>query len=120
MRGQDRSPYLSIMSEYVETVIIGGGQAGLAVGFHLTQLGRSFLILDAHRRSGDSWRTRWESLRLFTPGYLNALPGVEFPGPPSRCPTKDEMADYLEAYAARFDLPIRSGTRVDSVSKINN
>jgi putative flavoprotein involved in K+ transport len=105
------------MIEYVETIIVGGGQAGLAVGYYLAQLGRSFLILDANRRTGDSWRTRWDSLQLFTPAYLNALPGLAFPGPQSRCSTKDEMADYLEAYAARFDLPVRRGLRVDTITK---
>jgi putative flavoprotein involved in K+ transport len=109
--------YLQIMIEQVETIIVGGGQAGLAVGYHLTQLGRKFVILDAYQRTGDSWRTRWDSLQLFTPAYLNALPGLEFPGPQSRCSTKDEMADYLEAYAARFDLPVRRGLRVDTITK---
>ena len=75
------------------------------------------MILDANERTGDSWRKRWDSLRLFTPAYLNALPGLEFPGPQSRCSTKDEMADYLEAYAARFDLPVRRGLRVDAITK---
>jgi putative flavoprotein involved in K+ transport len=105
------------MIEQVETMIVGGGQAGLAVGYHLAQLDRRFLILDAHQRTGDSWRTRWDSLRLFTPAYLNALPGLAFPGPQSRSTTKDEMADYLEAYAARFDLPVRRGIRVDAITK---
>jgi putative flavoprotein involved in K+ transport len=109
--------YLQIVIEQVETIIVGGGQAGLAVGYHLTQLGRKFVILDAYQRTGDSWRTRWDSLQLFTPAYLNALPGLEFPGPQSRCSTKDEMADYLEAYAARFDLPVRRGLRVDTITK---
>jgi len=110
-------PYFRLMSEQVETLIVGGGQAGLAVGYHLAQLGRSFLILDENERTGDSWRNRWDSLQLFTPAYLNSLPGLKFPGPRSHCPTKDEMADYLEAYAARFDLPVRRGLRVDSVVK---
>ena len=105
------------MSGQLETVIVGGGQAGLAVGYHLSQLGRSFLILDENERTGDSWRTRWDSLQLFTPAYLNALPGLRFPGSQSRAPTKDEMADYLEAYATRFDLPVQTGSRVDSVSR---
>ncbi len=105
------------MIEQVETIIVGGGQAGLAVGYHLTQMGRSFLILDANWRTGDSWRKRWNSLRLFTPAYLNALPGLAFPGPQDRCSTKDEMADYLEAYAARFDLPVRRGIRVDAITR---
>ena len=81
--------YFQSMTERVETMIVGGGQAGLAVGYHLAQLDRRFVILDAHERTGDSWRTRWDSLRLFTPAYLNALPGLEFPGPQSRCSTKD-------------------------------
>src|SRR5512133_3307531 len=108
------------MTEQLETIIVGGGQAGLAVGYHLAQLGNPFLLLEANERTGDSWRNRWDSLQLFTPAYLNALPGLDFPGQQSRCPTKDEMADYLEAYAARFDLPIRRGLRVDSITKINN
>jgi putative flavoprotein involved in K+ transport len=110
--------YLRLMFEHVETLILGGGQAGLATGYHLAQLGRSFLILEANQRIGDSWRTRWDSLQLFTPAHLSDLPGLDFPGPRYRCPTKDEMADYLEAYAAKFDLPVRLGLRVDSVTKI--
>jgi putative flavoprotein involved in K+ transport len=94
-------PSFSSMIEQVETIIVGGGQAGLAVGYHLAQGNRPFVILDANERTGDSWRKRWDSLRLFTPAYLNGLPGLEFPGPRGSCPSKDEMADYLEAYAAR-------------------
>jgi putative flavoprotein involved in K+ transport len=108
------------MCEQVETVIIGGGQAGLAVGYHLAQRHRPFVILDANERTGDSWRKRWNSLRLFTPAYLNALPGLTFPGPRHRPSTKDDMADYLEAYAARFDLPVRMGLCVNSVTKITD
>jgi putative flavoprotein involved in K+ transport len=117
MPGQRRSPYCRLMIEQVDTVIVGGGQAGLAVGYHLAQRGQSFVILDGNERTGDSWRMRWDSLQLFTPAYLNALPDLEFPGPRHRCSTKDEMADYLEAYATRFDLPVRRGLRVDSVTK---
>jgi putative flavoprotein involved in K+ transport len=105
------------VTEHIETVIVGGGQAGLAVGYHLTQLSRQFVIIDACERTGDSWRSRWDSLHLFTPAYLNALPGLEFPGPRSLPSTKDQMADYLEGYANRFDLPIRRGWRVDSVTR---
>jgi putative flavoprotein involved in K+ transport len=105
------------MIEQVETVIVGGGQAGLAVGYQLARLERQFVILDAHQRTGDSWRTRWDSLQLFTPAHLNALPGLAFPGPQARCSTKDEMADYLEAYAARFDLPVRRGIRVEAITR---
>ena len=104
-------------SEQVETVIIGGGQAGLSVGYLLAKEGRSFVILDAHERIGDSWRKRWDSLRVFTMARYNGLPGMAFPAPARSLPTKEEVADYLEAYAARFDLPVRSGVRADGVTK---
>jgi cation diffusion facilitator CzcD-associated flavoprotein CzcO len=101
-------------SERLETVMVGGGQAGLSVGYHLSKLDRPFVILDANERSGDSWRKRWNSLRLFTPARLNGLPGWPFPAPAWSFPTKDEMADYLEAATrpiglglwALFTLPI--------------
>jgi putative flavoprotein involved in K+ transport len=96
-------------------VVIGGSQAGLAVGHHLARLGRDFVILDAHARVGDAWRTRWEGLRLFTPNRFNGLPGMPLPGDPHALPTKDEVADYLEAYAERMGLPIRTSVRVDGV-----
>lgn len=100
-----------------DTIIIGGGQAGLATGYYLRQQERSFVILDANDRIGDSWRQRWDSLQLFTPARHNALPGMPFPAHPHTFPTKDEMADYLEAYSIRFELPVRTGVRVDRVSK---
>ena len=115
--GPTARSYVRFMSGQLETVIVGGGQAGLAVGYYLAQLGRSFLILDENERTGDSWRTRWDSLQLFTPAYLNALPGLRPRGPQSRPSTKDEMADYLEAYATRFDLPVQRERRVDSVTR---
>ena len=98
-----------------DAVVIGGGQAGLAVGHFLAQQQRNFVILDAQARVGDAWRTRWDGLRLFTPGRLNSLPGVPFPGDPHGFPTKDEVADYLEAYAATLELPVRTGVRVTDV-----
>jgi putative flavoprotein involved in K+ transport len=101
--------------EQIETVIVGGGQAGLSVGYCLRRLGRDFVILDANERIGDAWRKRWDSLRLFTPARYNSLPGMPFPAPPYSYPTKNEMADYLEAYAARFALPARAGVRVDKL-----
>ncbi len=103
------------MNEYVETVIIGGGQAGLAAGYFLRARGVPFVILDAHQRTGDSWRSRWDSLRLFTMAPYNSMPGAVYPGPSHHYPTKDEIADYLEAYAQRFDLPIRYGIKVNRV-----
>jgi putative flavoprotein involved in K+ transport len=104
-------------TERIETVVIGGGQAGLAAGYYLSQQKRDFVILDAHNRSGDSWRKRWDSLRLFTPASLNGLPGMPFPARSGHFPTKDEIADYLEIYAARFELPIQLGLRVDELAR---
>jgi putative flavoprotein involved in K+ transport len=104
-------------TERIQTVVIGGGQAGLSVGYYLAQRGLPFVILDANSRIGDVWRNRWDSLRLFTPARYDGLAGMPFPAPPHSFPTKDQMADYLEAYAARFDLPVRTGVRVDGLSR---
>jgi len=103
--------------ERVQTVVIGAGQAGLSVGYHLSRRGLPFVILDANDRIGDSWRHRWDSLRLFTPARHDGLDGLPFPAPAHIFPTKNEMADYLESYAARFDLPVRTGTRVESLTR---
>ena len=100
-----------------QTVLVGGSQAGLAVGYHLARRGLPFVILDGHERIGDAWRKRWDSLRLFTPARYDGLPGMPFPGSAHSFPTKDEMADYLEAYATRFDLPVRTGVKVDRLTK---
>src|SRR5689334_22956524 len=106
MRGQ---------TEYVQTVVIGGGQAGLSAGYYLSRRNLPFVILDASPRIGDTWRNRWDSLRLFTPARYDGLAGMPFPGPGHAFPTKDQMADYLESYAGRFDLPVRSGVKVDGL-----
>lgn len=98
------------------TVVIGGGQAGLAVGYYLRTRGLPFVILDENQRVGDVWRKRWDSLRLFTPGRLDALPGLPFPGPSSAFPGKNEVADYFELYARRFELPVRTGVKVERLS----
>ena len=103
--------------ETFHTIVIGGGQAGLSVGYYLARQGRSFAILDASRRVGDTWRKRWDSLRLFTPAAFDGLAGMKFPAPPFSFPTKDDMADYLEAYAHRFQLPVRSGISVDRLTR---
>ncbi len=104
-------------TERVQTLVVGGGQAGLSVGYHLRRLGLPFMILEGHPRIGDCWRTRWDSLRLFTPARFDGLAGMPFPAPPTSFPTKDEMAAYLEAYAARFELPVRTGVRVERLSR---
>jgi putative flavoprotein involved in K+ transport len=106
--------------ERFETVIIGGGQAGLSTGYHLARFGLSFVILDANERIGDSWRKRWDSLRLFTPARFSGLSGLPFPGPGQSFPTKDQVADYLESYADHFELPVRTGVRVDELARNGN
>lgn len=105
------------VDERFDTVVIGGGQSGLSMGYHLAELGRPFVILEANSRVGDSWRQRYDSLRLFTPGWYDGLTGMRFTGPRTTAPTKDQLADYLEAYRDRFDLPVRTGVKVDRVTK---
>jgi putative flavoprotein involved in K+ transport len=100
----------------VETIVIGGGQAGLAIGYHLRRRGLPFVIVDENARVGDSWRKRWDTLRLFTPARLSGLPGIAFPGPSSAFPTKDQTADYLEAYARELALPLHTGVKVERLT----
>jgi len=104
----------------INTVVIGGGQAGLSVGYHLQRKGVQFVILDASARVGDAWRNRWDSLRLFTPAKFSGLDGMRFPAPRNSFPTKDAMADYLENYARHFQLPVRSGVRVERLSRLGD
>jgi putative flavoprotein involved in K+ transport len=106
--------------ETFHTIVIGGGQAGLSVGYYLAQQGRPFVILDANQRVGDSWRQRWDSLRLFTPARFDGLVGMEFPAPAFSFPTKDQMADYLEMYGHHFQLPIRNGIRVERLARVGS
>src|SRR4051794_9601934 len=110
----------TMIPQQVNTIVIGGGQAGLSVGYHLARLGVEFVILDDRAHVGDVWRTRWDTLRLFTPARFAGLDGLPFPAASFSFPTKDEMADYLGAYAHTFALPIRSGVRVDRVSRVGS
>lgn len=105
------------MTERIDTVVVGGGQAGLAVGYHLAQTDIPFVVLDAGEQVGDAWRNRWDSLRLFSPARYSGLPGMAFPASGDYYPTKDEMADYLVTYADEFDLPVRRGVRVDALNR---
>jgi putative flavoprotein involved in K+ transport len=99
----------------VEVVVIGGGQAGLAVGYHLAQQRRRFTILEAAGEPGASWRARWDSLKLFTPGRFDSLPGLAFPGDPDSYPARDDVVAYLTNYAQRFELPVELNSRVLAV-----
>ncbi|WP_458113715.1 NAD(P)/FAD-dependent oxidoreductase [Arthrobacter sp. R1-13] len=109
--------HFSGQPETKDTVIIGGGQAGLTLGYLLARQQGDFVILDASERVGDGWRKRWDSLRLFTPAKFDGLVGMSFPGDRLAFPTKDEQADFLESYAQRFNLPVLSNTRVDKVER---
>ncbi len=105
------------LPDRTSTVVIGGGQAGLSVGYHLKRQGISFVILDASERVGDAWRNRWDSLRLFTAAWLDGLDGKPFPATWRHTPTKDEMADYLESYSTEFELPVHSAILVTRLSR---
>ncbi len=107
-------------TEKIKVVVIGAGQAGLSVGYFLKKNNIPFVILDANKRVGDSWRKRWDSLHLFTPAKFDGLAGMPFPAPPNSFPTKDEMADYLENYAKQFDLPVQTEIKVDGLSREGN
>jgi putative flavoprotein involved in K+ transport len=107
----------SALEHRLDTVVIGGGQAGLAMGYYLKEQDHDFVILDAGDRIGDAWKRRWDSLMLFTPAALSGLPGMPFPFPGGYFPTKDEMADYLEEYTRKFDLPVRLGRHIDSLRR---
>jgi putative flavoprotein involved in K+ transport len=103
----------------LDVLVIGGGQAGLAMGYHLAQRGLRFEIVDAGAEVGAAWRSRWDSLRAFTPAQYDNLPGLAFPAAPDTYPGKDDVADYLQAYAAHFELPVRPGTQVTSLTRSN-
>jgi putative flavoprotein involved in K+ transport len=101
----------------LDVVVVGGSQAGLAMAWHLARQQLRFVVLEAGPEIGHTWRSRWDSLTLFTPTQHDALPGMLFPGPPDTYPTKAPVADYLQAYAAKFDLPVRLNARVTSLSR---
>jgi putative flavoprotein involved in K+ transport len=106
----------STPTERRDVVVVGGGQAGLAIGWFLAQQGRDFTILEAAEEPAAAWRARWDSLRLFTAARYDSLPGLAFPGDPDRYPTRDEVAGYLTDYARRFELPVELGSRVRSIT----
>ena len=103
------------VSDHLEVAVIGGGQAGLAIGYFLAQQGRNFAILEAADEPADAWRTRWDSLKLFTPARYSSLPGLPFPGDPDAYPGRDDVVAYLTEYARQFALPVMLGSRVRSI-----
>ncbi len=107
------------MDHNLDILVIGGGQAGLAMGYHLKQAEHRFQVIERHPRIGDSWRNRYESLTLFTPRAYSVLPGLAVPGDPDGYPTKDEIADYLESYARHFELPVMLETSIESLERMN-
>ena len=109
VRGHERTRF--------QVIVIGGGQAGLCVGHFLVEAGIDVVVLEAAARIGESWRRRWDSLRLFTAAEYAGLPGLPFPGDPNAFPSKDEVADYLEDYARRMRVPVRLGTKVDALHR---
>jgi putative flavoprotein involved in K+ transport len=104
----------------LDVVVVGGSQAGLAMAWHLAQQGRRFVVLEAGPEVGHVWRSRWDSLKLFTPAQYDALPGMAFPAPADTYPTKDPVADYLQAYVAAFQLPVRLNAPVTRLSKTDD
>jgi putative flavoprotein involved in K+ transport len=98
--------------KHFSTVVIGAGQAGLAAAYYLNKSHEDFIILDEGNKVGDSWRQRWDSLRLFTPAQHNGLPGLPFPAVRGTLPAKDEIADYLSNYAKKYSLPVQFNTKV--------
>ncbi|EOP17977.1 hypothetical protein IIS_04966 [Bacillus cereus VD131] len=105
------------MKEILDSIVIGGGQAGLASGYHLQKKGLQFLILEASERTAGSWPYYYDSLKLFSPARFSSLPGMQFPGHPDDYPTRNEVIDYLQNYVDNFQLPVMLNQRVESVEK---
>ena len=104
----------------LDVVVIGGGQAGLAMAWHLTRRGMRFVVLEAGPELGHVWRDRWDSLKLFTPAQYSSLPGQPFPAPADTYPTRDAVADYMHTYAKTFDLPVTLNARVTDLRRVRD
>jgi putative flavoprotein involved in K+ transport len=117
---QDEAQENPAGGEVLDVVVVGGSQAGLAMAWHLAQQRRRFVVLEAGPEVGHVWRSRWDSLKLFTPAQYDALPGMAFPAPADTYPTKDPVADYLQAYVAAFDLPVRVSAKVTELRRLED
>ena len=106
-----------VVDDDLDVIVVGGGQAGLAIGYFLAQQGRKFAILEAAEEPAAAWRARWDSLKLFTPARYSSLPGLPFPGDPDSYPGRDDVVAYLTEYARHFALPVVLGSRVRSVRR---
>jgi putative flavoprotein involved in K+ transport len=107
-----------IATDDYDVVVVGGGQAGLAIGYYLAEQGRKFTILEATSEPAAVWRARWDSLKLFTPARYDSLPGLDFPGDPDSYPMRDDVVRYLADYARHFDLPVELNSPVQAVRRI--
>jgi putative flavoprotein involved in K+ transport len=116
----DETQQDSAGDQRLDVVVVGGSQAGLAMAWHLAQQGLRFVVLEAAAELGHVWRSRWDSLKLFTPAQYDALPGMAFPAPADSYPTKDPVADYLQAYAKAFDLPVRLNAKVTELRRLED
>ncbi|WP_332074680.1 flavin-containing monooxygenase [Paenibacillus sp. GYB004] len=105
------------MAEVWDTIVIGGGQAGLASGFHLSRNGLKFMILEASDQPAGSWPQYYDSLKLFSPARFSSLPGMKIQGDPDRYLRKEEVIRYLQDYREKYQLPVRLNKRVVSVEK---
>jgi putative flavoprotein involved in K+ transport len=113
----EETPQNAAPDRSLDAVVVGGGQAGLAIAWHLKRQGQQFVVLEAGSELGHTWRDRWDSLKLFTPAQYDGLPGMPFPAPTDAYPTKDRVAEYLQTYVTAFDLPVRLNTKVTSLSQ---
>src|SRR5581483_11611066 len=104
-------------SDSQDVIVVGSGQAGLAIGYFLAQQGRNFAILEAAEEPAAAWRARWDSLKLFTPARYSSLPGLPFPGDPDSYPGRDDVVAYLSEYARHLALPVMLGSRVRALRR---
>ena len=107
-------------NDCLDVLVVGAGQSGLAVAWHLARNGSRFVVVDAATELGHAWRSRWDSLRLFSPSQYDGLPGMDFPAPTDTYPTKDQVADYLATYAATFDLPVLLYCKVTRLERLDD